>query len=135
MDNLYYKEEAIASIETDELGYGLVRFLGGDLEAEDLPVLVDILDEGPGLTTTTPIEINKLIEFLTGIREAGANFVSIDYHVDHDTYLIDTFKMVKASSKEIQAFVQEQEEERQTRIEAKKEELKRRLQTLEEASQ
>lgn len=46
-----------------------------------------------------PISIDNVIKYLNIIKEKGSTHVTLEYHVDHDTYIIEGFK--HESEKEI----------------------------------
>jgi hypothetical protein len=60
-----------------------------------------------GLADGYPIKIDKVIEQLQKMKNAGCNYVEMDYHCDHIGYQFSGFLIEEATSKQIEEHVKE----------------------------
>ena len=49
----------------------------------------------------TPMPIDDALRIIQEMKDKGANFIEIDYHCDHITYLFSGFEIRKATEEEI----------------------------------
>lgn len=128
MKTVYYKKDLVDSHEFSEIDFYFQDYIGFNYEKHD--DYVEITDDR-GEAEGYPIAINTLIHKLEEMRRQGATHVSLEYHMDHIGYLIDGWKVSRASEKEIEEFIQAQKTKKGKTIEMKKEELRRKLAELE----
>lgn len=50
----------------------------------------------------TPMPIDDALRIIQEMKDKGANFIEIDFHCDHITYLFSGFEIRKATKKEIE---------------------------------
>ena len=79
----------IVEFETEELDFAFIDQTNEDGE----PYEVIYAGEDTNFLDAYPIKIDEMISYLTRIKEAGGNYVSVEYHVDHYTYLIEGYKV------------------------------------------
>ncbi len=131
-DNVYYKQKLLDDTEISEIDIDFQDLLGFEWEKHD--DYVNILPEEYGRAEGFPIDIDRMISKLEEMKKAGATHVGIEYHTDHIGYLIDAWKIEKASEKEVKLWKHKKEKDRKERIEATKQELQRKLEKLEKLS-
>lgn len=117
-DNKYYTINPIPSIETEDLFAVLYK--------EVFPEITSEIEEEKGTGWYTkigrnnnesyPIQIDTLIGILSELKENGSNYVAIDYHIDHVTYLIEGMKISQSTEGEINKFL-EKESKRNHKLE------------------
>lgn len=76
--------KSIDKIETREEFYTLEERLFPDYNYE-----FDTIKEEGYYEYGYPIEIEKLKEYINQLKEKGATFISLDFHEDHGTYLLE----------------------------------------------
>ena len=77
--------------ETDELNFQLIDEFGEH----------KFISNDWGEAEGELININLLQTYIDQIKALGATHVSLEYHCDHITYLIDGYKLFEASKEEI----------------------------------
>ena len=102
-DNKYYTIKRIDISETPDLY--------PELYADMFPEVTQDIEEesGKGWYTNIgknnndsyPIKIDKLLSDLNNLKKKGANYVCIDYHTDHITYVIEGLNIQKSNDEEI----------------------------------
>lgn len=91
--------ERVFSKETQECNYLVEqRFYPTHYNPLDEDEFLDITVDNDR-TDSNIIDLVYLQGYLENARLAGATHVCIDYHVDHDTYLIEGFKTNKPKYK------------------------------------
>jgi hypothetical protein len=99
---VFIKSKFIDHIETDEVDEIIRRHFNLTLSEDDEDGYVSLRikrEEGWGWSADTPsIPIGVLEKILSKLKAAGADTVSIDFHEDHGTYLIDGYKMTLSDS-------------------------------------
>ena len=55
----------------------------------------------PRSGNNTPMPIDDALRIIQEMKDKGANFIEIDYHCDHITYLFSGFEIRKATEEEI----------------------------------
>jgi len=92
-------QKPIIHINSEELPDEMkIDILGQDY-LNDIPY--NKIFEGEASLLNDPIKINVLRGFLDQLEEAGANYVSIDYHTDHRELELDGIFIDVATQKEI----------------------------------
>lgn len=79
------------------------------------------------------VNIDKMIEKLQEMKQAGANYASIDYHCDHQEYDIYGVNFQVASDIEIQEHKAKIEKRKQSKKDAEIADLEKKLQSLKNA--
>ncbi len=99
---VFIKSKFIDHIETDEVVEIIRSHFNLTLPKDDEDGYVSLRikrEEGWGWSADTPsIPIGVLEEILSKLKVAGADAVSIDFHEDHGTYLIDGYEMTLSDS-------------------------------------
>lgn len=78
--------QKIIEIETEELDYAFNNELSKDGEIIYKGEETNFLDE-------FPIKIEELEKYIERIKKTGCNYISIGYHVDHYTYLLQGYNV------------------------------------------
>lgn len=88
--------------QTEELNYALYLEILGKEKVENAydEDGVNVLFNGIEIPTT-PIKIEKIKNILSELEKKGCNYVSIDYHCDHDEYEIFGVDAHSSSEEEI----------------------------------
>jgi hypothetical protein len=77
-----------------------------------------------------PMPIDEAIEMLQKMKEKGANYIEIDYHCDHVSYLFSGWEIRKATKEELDKEQSTQDEYRQKIKEKKIKELQDQINEL-----
>jgi hypothetical protein len=75
--------------------------------------------------------IDEAIEMLQKMKEKGANYIEIDYHCDHVSYLFSGWEIRLATPEEEAAETDAQKSEQMQQKEEKIKELQKQLRELE----
>ena len=102
MKDIFIKSRLIAHNETDETAELTKLELGLSNEDEDVWVNLRVSKSSKaGWSADAPaIPITVLESYLVDMKAKGANFIAIEFHCDHGTYLIDGFKYTLADQRE-----------------------------------
>ncbi len=92
----------IIKINTDELDMSMIEDILGDVEDRNE------IYKGNTAFINTPIKIDTLRKYLDELESKGANYVSIDFHIDHIEYELDGIKISEATQEEIDEHNKEQ---------------------------
>ena len=91
--------EIVTQESSDDLGFLKVKMFATkeEMKSSDCQFITNI-DEGEVYLEATEISIDAIEGIISRARENGANFVSIDFHGDHDEYDIYGLNIERASS-------------------------------------
>jgi len=78
----------------------------------------------------TPMPIDDALQIIQEMKDKGANFIEMDFHCDHQTYLFSGFEIYKASDEEIEKENELKEEANNLLTKKKIKELKEQLDKL-----
>lgn len=76
------------------------------------------------------VSIDKMIEKLQEMKQAGANYASIDWHCDHQEYDIYGIQYDRASDEEVEEHKANIEKRKEAKKNAEIAELEKKLQSL-----
>jgi len=127
---VFIKSKFIDHIETDEVDEIIRSYFNLTLPEDDEDGYVSLRikrEKGWGWSADTPsIPIGVLEKILSKLKAAGADTVSIDFHEDHGTYLIDGYEMTLSDQEsELQRQKQAALEKLRAQREKAEQELKR----------
>jgi len=130
--DFYVTKEFIAEVEDDGLDFILQSEFGIDNDDDDVYTSIAYIEKN---TPTFrygghPINIDRLINTLQGLKEKGATHVGMEYHCDHISYPIFGYKLTKSTDEEVAEFTNKQAEKAAERIKKEKERLERELEKL-----
>ena len=110
--------EKVSLSEVDEESFGF------DWENQKLEIIDDKYYEA-GL-----VNISKLIDVLTNLKENGANYVACDWHCDHRELDVYGVKYRPATEEEIEQFKEKQNAKKETDRQAEINRLEQKLKRL-----
>ena len=82
-----------------------------------------------------PINIDRLINTLQGLKENGATHVQMEYHCDHISYPIQGYKLSVSTEEEVSNHMKKEEEVKLKRIQEQKQKLEKEIERLNKLSQ
>lgn len=106
-DNKYYTIKIIENLETPDLYPELYSDMFPEVtqETEEEPGQGWYTSIGKTNSDSYPIKIDVLIKTLNDLKNKGSNYVCIDYHTDHITYLISGLNIQVSNDEEINLFL------------------------------
>ena len=104
----YIKKRHIGNCSFEDLDLDLHEEFINNGDDDEL----EIVRVGRGRADGFPIDIDRMIYALTGLKEAGATHVEIDYHCDHIGYDISGYNITKLDKEEESRLIIKQQEER-----------------------
>lgn len=111
-------KKLIGQLETDELDFQFYNDFGVTYGGDEL----DIIRNKIGYSDGYVINIDLFQSYIDKLKSMGANYLSLDYHCDHITYLIDGYEVREANQEEID---EKNEKLEKFREEKKQAEIKR----------
>ncbi len=107
MEKIYVTKTLIKSKSETELDFVNREIFGWeDWDKQDyIEIEKNYTDDGQ-----EPIEIDKMIEMLQGMKDLGSTHANIYYHVDHHGYYVSGIEMRKSSQEEISKFIEKKKE-------------------------
>ena len=121
MKTLHLHTTEQKSIQSEETGWLLRRhfgFIGDDCE--------NVVETGKVKRYyNQPILLDNIIAQLEDIRDRGNNFVSINFHRDHEEYVFKPLHIAKSTEEQIQKYNEEalSDKERDDKIKALEKEI------------
>jgi hypothetical protein len=129
---LYVTKRYIAEVEDSELDFVLQDEFGINNSGVDVPTYIEFIEEEQDdyVLDGHPINIDRLINTLQGLKENGATHVEMEYHCDHISYPIHGYKLTKSTDEEVTEFTNKQAEKNAEKIKKEKERLEKELEKL-----
>ncbi len=106
-NNLYIVLDFKPIVEESELDFVLYdEVLGENWDADEVDTWPSEIFKGePSQTAAVPINIDKLITMLQGIKASqNATHICIEPHIDHQGYLLQGCEVSKATGKEVEEY-------------------------------
>jgi len=108
MKKNYITTQILKSFETEDdlAAQNEIKVLGiTEDDYYDSDEFTEHIQPGPvGESTTEPISIGMLENFVGEAKRLGATHIGLEFHVDHGGYLVDFVKMNKSTDGEIAAY-------------------------------
>ena len=120
MNNIFVTSKLISRKEFSELDIQFKEDFGFNYKDDEEFILIEKIEKGirnyP--LESEPIDIDKLINYLNSIKEKGANYAGIDFHCDHQSYIIGGYSIRFSDDKEISEYqeIEQKEKEKQEKI-------------------
>lgn len=99
-DKIYITKKVIRNMETEELDFEIMEQFG-DPNEDDF----DIIEYGVSKADAAPIKISSMMEILTDLKEQGATHVEIEFHVDHQSYILSSSNIALSTKEEAEAYL------------------------------
>lgn len=97
--NVYIKVEVVKEVNTDELDCALSDSF--NVAGDECLVHINV---GERNTEGYPVKIDTMIDLLTYLKNEGANYVELDYHVDHYEYEMTGLNIEVASNDLVKSY-------------------------------
>lgn len=125
-NNVYIKRKLVYDNELSEIDFDLYKEFGFDSDKHEDCLIVG---DSRGYADAYPIKIEKVIQELVNMKEAGSTHVEIGYHCDHIGYIFEGYNISKMSNDEVNKLLEEKraKKTKQDQIAA----LKKQIQILE----
>ena len=134
---LYVTKRYIDEVEDTELDFVLQDEFGINNSGVDVPTYIEFIEneQDDYELDGHPINIDRLINTLQGLKENGATHVQMEYHCDHISYPIQGYKLSVSTEEEVSNHMKKEEEVKLKRIQEQKQKLEKELQRLNKLSQ
>ena len=121
--NTYITVTKVKHTEVSEIDFDLHSKFKFDYENGGDFISID----GPGQSLDSePVDISRMIKILADMKQKGANYVRIEYHVDHIGYEVEGLNIRKSNDQEISTYEEKNEslEDKKKRILALRDQIK-----------
>jgi hypothetical protein len=127
----YVIQQVVDLHETEDVDFWIQDQLGFNENKHDYTQYIS-KGKDPVLSAC-PINIDDLFKKLLEYKGKGVTHVSIEYHPDHITYILEALKMKPATEQEIEEYRQQAVGYQKEVVESKIKELEEKLDTLKKA--
>ena len=128
----YLNKKNLIDDELSEIDFDFMRDWNCDYDNEESDDPNDfhhydyIINQN-GYADGYPIKIDRVIEQLQKMKDAGCNYIEMDYHCDHIGYQFSGFLIEEATAEQIEEFLNKKKEK-----EAKEKEIRELRQKIKE---
>lgn len=118
-EKIYITKTPIEKVETSELELTLKENFDFDFDS-DYSDFIEIRKNCGYMEGGSPIKIDNMINILQDMKKKNANYVEIDYHCDHDTYILSSYNIELSPQEDIDEFERKFEESENKKNEIRK---------------